>query len=190
MTRPVRDWLLAGAAAVGVAGLTAWWSAPTPGSDDAVLVEPARRGAAPIAADAATPRPAVAPSTLGPAHVERPPGAPDREPWPELSPRALAAWGDRPPAPRALARQSPVPAASAPAAPPAPAPPPPGWRYVGRIHDAGSTRAVLVHASQGTAVVGASDTLDGQWRVESIRVDAVELLWLPGGVRQRLMAPT
>jgi hypothetical protein len=188
MTRPIHEWLLAGVAAVGVASLTAWWSAPTEGRDDGLVAERAPRGALPPTAlePARSSRPDL---PVGAGQDERHRGLAGREPWPAPPAQALAAWGGRPPVPRVAAARSTAPAASATIAAPPPAPPPLRWRYVGRILDAGSMRAVLVHASQGTAVVGATDTVEGQWRVESIRDDAVELLWLPGGVRQSLMAP-
>lgn len=176
MTRRLRDWVLAGSAAIGVAVITAWWSAPQGGAEALAVADPVQRSLAPSASNTAAA--AVPPATAG------------REPWPQLPTQALRAWGGPAPAARPRAAVAALPPSTVVPPPAAPTPPPLTWRYVGRIVEGGRARAILVHSAQGTAVVGASDLVEGQWRVEGIREDAVDLLWLPGGVRQRLVAPT
>jgi hypothetical protein len=125
---------------------------------------------------------------------------PERAPWPEPAPAAVAAWGvpqalpalanpaARPAstAPIKLAAPGPAAAASTPTALVAPTAPMPDYRYAGRITTEGSRRAMLV-TPQGTLVVGEKDTIGGQWRVDRISDDSVWLTWLPGGLPQRLL---
>lgn len=190
MSRPVHEWLLAATAALVVAGITAWWSMPAEGGDALMVAQPTQSAA--MRANAVTLGPVAAGAhaadpTLSAADRWSPSAV--RQPWPELSAGALVAWGRRAEGVRTPVTPVFRPPSVAASAPPPPAPPPLAWRYVGRIVEAGTVRAILVHASQGTAVVGVSDMVDGQWRVERVREDAVELIWLPDGVRRQLVAP-
>ncbi len=106
-----------------------------------------------------------------------------REPWPEVAPSALAAW--QAPAP-AAPTPTPLPAPSA--QPPLPAPPqaPPfPYQLIGRLSQAGQVQALL-GSEQRSLAVRAGDTIDGQWRVQAIGDDSLELLWLPGPLPQTL----
>lgn len=119
-------------------------------------------------------------------------GAADRsQAWPPPSAQALRAWAAAragapvatraaPVARAAVRAPAPAPVASAPPRAPAPA-----WRFVGRIADGGSVRAMLLTAQQ-LRVVSERDLIDKDWRVERIGEQGVELLWLPGEQRVQL----
>lgn len=97
--------------------------------------------------------------------------------WPLVAPSAVAAW-EPPPlplAPKAVASA----ASSAPEAPPFP------YTWIGRLEERGVSRALLAGATR-TIDAKAGDLIDGQWRVESVRPDGLQLVWVPGGVRQSL----
>lgn len=146
--------------ALGLAlAATAWVS----GEDEAV----------PIAA--AQPRrtaPAAPPDWPGPAS-----GA--RAEWPAADAQARAAWGDAPPA---AAPPPPPPVATTATAPPLPAAPPFPYQLVGRLTD-GASRAILNNA-QRSAVVGAGEVIDGQWRVDAVEPAGLRLTYLPLGLAQ------
>lgn len=167
----LRQWALALALGATVAACV--WAAQLPQDDPSRLAEaaPSRR-AVPGATAASQPvaaqplRWAVAP----------------REDWPEAEPAALAAWQPAPPPqiqppPQALPQAQP--------APPPPQAPPFPYQLIGRLVQSGRVQALLGSELRSLAVqVG--DTIDGQWRVQAIGDDSLELLWLPGPQPQTL----
>lgn len=160
LSRPLRLALIATLAAAVVVSML--------DSDDDPRPEPSAKPVRPAAArPSAAPQPAAWPLPLRPntsAAWEPPPA------------QALAAWTVfRPPPP-----PRPEPAASAP-----PAAPPFPYVLIGRIEDGGVTRA-LMSGPHRTLDAKAGDVIDGQWRVEDVRGDGLDLLWLPGGLRQTL----
>ncbi|MGM9515596.1 hypothetical protein ACS5PK_15160 [Roseateles sp. DB2] len=104
--------------------------------------------------------------------------APPREPWPEAESAALAAWQPVPPPQVQLPPKS----RAQPAPPQAPSFP---YQLIGRLVQTGSVQALL-GSEQRSLAVQAGDTIDGQWRVQSIGEDSLELLWLPGPLPQTL----
>ena len=95
--------------------------------------------------------------------------------WEAPTDQAIAAWTVvRPPPP------PPKPAGSAP-----PSAPPFPYVLIGRIEDGGVMRALMSGAAR-TVDAKAGDIIDGQWRVEDVRADGLDLLWMPGGLRQTL----
>lgn len=108
-----------------------------------------------------------------------------RSPWRAALPQGVAAWSAPPP---------PAPRAAAPVAPPAPAiavtvdtaPPVPAFPYrlIGRLDD-GVPRALLSGASRSFGVK-AGDSIDDQWRVESVEAQSVTVTWLRTGARKTL----
>jgi hypothetical protein len=85
-----------------------------------------------------------------------------------------------PPAPAAPAPKRPAPQASI-----APAPPPMPYRVAGRVVREGVSQLLL--ARDNTVFqVQEGDTLEGGYRVESIGVNEITLLYLPLGVREHL----
>ena len=117
-----------------------------------------------------------------------PPAVAPRGAWPAPSPAALRAWGQPAPVPVRVAGVAaamptappPTPAAAAPAAPTAP------YRWLGRVVEDGQARVLLSGATQ-TVLLGRGDVIDGQWRIEAVNETAIDLLWLPGGLKQRLV---
>ncbi|MBB2487914.1 hypothetical protein H5407_21985, partial [Mitsuaria sp. WAJ17] len=116
----------------------------------------------------------------GPVHAARWAVEP-REPWPEAEPAALAAWQPVPP-PQV---QAPLPQSLAQPAPPPPQAPAFPYQLIGRLVQAGRVQALL-GSEQRSLAVQVGDTLDGQWRVQAIGEDSLELLWLPGPLPQTL----
>lgn len=104
-----------------------------------------------------------------------------REPWPEAEPAALAAWQPAPP-PQV---QTPLPQSQAQPAPPPPQAPAFPYQLIGRLVQAGRAQALL-GSEQRSLAVQAGDTIDGQWRVQAVGEDSLELLWLPGPLPQTL----
>jgi hypothetical protein len=102
-----------------------------------------------------------------------------------IPPTATAAWADPrqepPEALRKAAIVAQVPAASAPAV----APPLPAYALVGLVEDGPVVRALLVLGPK-TVVVGAGETLEGPWRVESVSNQTVTLRTQDGAFRQIL----
>lgn len=165
--RPLRPrhWLLA--ASLGATVAACLWAAQLP-TDDAADLDLARpRRAAPASqarSEAAVPRWS----------------APAREAWPDPGAVALAAW--QPPAlVPTLAVMAPM---TAPASLPPQAPAFP-YQLIGRPVEAGRTQALL-GAEQRSLAVQVADTIDGQWRVQAIGDESLELLWLPGPLPQTL----
>lgn len=103
-----------------------------------------------------------------------------RAEWPAPDAQARAAWGEA--APVAAAPAPPPAAAPAEEAPPPPSAPPFPYQLVGRLTD-GTTRAVLNNA-QRSAVVGAGEVVDGQWRVDAVEPTGLRLTYLPLGQAQ------
>jgi hypothetical protein len=171
MTMPLTHKVTATLVMLGSVGV-GWWlsSPPSPVPTPEMMTAKAARPGVPGAGQ--------------PAPTEPPPR---RAAWPEPSPEALRAWQGLEPAPAAapLRPASPAPVATAAVAPAPPTAPPPAWRFIGRITDAGSVRAMLA-TPQHLRVVAEQEALDADWRVESIGEQAVELLWLPGAQRVRL----
>ncbi len=168
--RPLRPrhWLLA--ASLGATVAACLWAAQLP-TDDAADLDLARPRRAAPASQASQAR--------GEAAVPRW-SAPAREAWPDPGAVALAAW--QPPAP------VPTPAVMAPMTAPASLPPQaPAFPYqlIGRLVEAGRTQALL-GAEQRSLAVQVGDTIDGQWRVQAIGDESLELLWLPGPLPQTL----
>lgn len=87
------------------------------------------------------------------------------------------------PAPRAK------PQAVVPEPPPAPQPPPVPYRVAGQVVHEGPPRIVLARDDR-VYFVAEGDTLDGGYRVESIRADGVTLVYTPLDARQHLPAAT
>lgn len=128
------------------------------------------------------------------ASVARPLAWPDsshlgaRSPWRAVLPQGVAAWSGPPPPP------PPAPRATAPVAPPASviavaaatAPPVPAFPYklIGRLDD-GVPQALLSGASRSFGVK-AGDSIDDQWRVESVEAQGVTVTWLRTGARKTL----
>jgi hypothetical protein len=75
-----------------------------------------------------------------------------------------------------------------PAAPPAPVAPPPPFRYLGRYVDGGRAAVYLARGDEPVLAVQ-GETLPGGYRVEQVAPDAITLLYLPLGTRQRLPVP-
>jgi hypothetical protein len=119
---------------------------------------------------------AAAPRRNAPAPADWPGAAASaRTAWPALDAQARTAWGEAAP----VAAAPPAPA-DAPAQDPTPAPPtaPPfPYQLVGRLTD-GATRAILNNA-QRSAVVGAGEVVDGQWRVDAVEAGGLRLTYLP-----------
>lgn len=162
-----RHWILA--LALGATVAACMWAAQLPDADSAELAEarPARR-----------PLPTAAPATAQPAHWTPAP----RQPWPEAEPAALGAWQPALPPPV----QAPPPQQhQAQAAPPPPQAPPFPYQLIGRLVQAGRVQALL-GSEQRSLAVQAGDTIDGQWRVQAIGDDSLELRWLPGPLPQTL----
>lgn len=155
--------------------------------------------AAAPAAEVALPKVSLQPSRHPQPHAATqgrdgaPVPVPSQAPWPPVPRQALLAWaGTAAAEPAGLRRLMPTPA-TAPLPvpePPPPAAPPAPYRYTGRITQDGLRRALLI-GPQGTVVVAEQEALSGQWRVDRIADDALQLTWLPGGLPQRLpFAPT
>jgi len=72
--------------------------------------------------------------------------------------------------------------------PPAPAPvaPPLTIKYLGRVNDGRVTRVFLVHQDKNH-VARIGERIDGLYRLDSIREDALELTYLPLGIKQKLV---
>jgi hypothetical protein len=140
--------------------------------DDAATAVPVRR-----TANAAPPAAKTARTTTERAWPA-PPSASGTLQWLELPRPALAAWG-----PPAAPPASPVNAAPAgPVIPQAPAFP---YTLIGRLEEAGVSRALLAGPVR-TIDARAGDLIDGQWRVDAVLPDGVQLTWMPGGQRQTL----
>lgn len=162
-----RHWALA--LALGATVAACLWAAQLPDADStdpAELAEarPARR-----------PLPGAVPATAQPARWTPEP----RQPWPEAEPAALGAWQPAPP-PQV---QAPPPQSQVPTTPPPPQAPPFPYQLIGRLVQAGRVQALL-GSEQRSLAVQAGDTIDGQWRVQAIGDDSLELLWLPGPLPQ------
>lgn len=156
------------ATSLGATVAACLWAAQLP-QDDAADLDLARpRRAAPPASPA-----------MGEAPVPRW-SASAREPWPDPGAAALAAW-QPPPPPPAPAVTAPL-TATASLPPQAPAFP---YQLIGRLVESGRTQALL-GAEQRSLAVKVGDTIDGQWRVQAIGDESLELLWLPGPLPQTL----
>lgn len=70
--------------------------------------------------------------------------------------------------------------------PPAPSAPPLQFEYLGRVVAEGKTRVFLAQADQNY-VAGVGERINAEYRVDRIQEDAVELIYLPLGVRQTLL---
>ena len=163
--------------ALGATVAACLWAAQLPEAEDdaaALATVPARR------------RPSTAvssPSASSSAPLSRWAVA-AREPWPEAEPAALAAW-QPPPPPPLPAQATPAQASPPPPPPPPPQAPPFPYQLIGRLSQTGQVQALL-GSDQRSLAVKAGDTIDGQWRVQSIGDDSLELLWLPGPLSQTL----
>lgn len=164
-----RQWALA--LALGAAVAACVWAAQLPddGLGEGAEAMPVRR-----------PMAASSPLTSATLPASRWALAP-REPWPEAEPAALAAWQPAPP-PQV---QAPLPQSQAQPAPPPPQAPPFPYQLIGRLVQAGRVQALL-GSEQRSLAVQAGDTIDGQWRVQAVGEDSLELLWLPGPLPQTL----
>ena len=98
--------------------------------------------------------------------------------------------------PRSWAPVAPPPVARGPVVPPKPVAPPIPYRVAGQVSHDGMNQVVLARDDR-VFTVSQGDTLDNVYRVESIRPDAVTLLYLPLNERQpiavnglRLESPT
>ncbi|MXS84729.1 hypothetical protein ABO04_02070 [Nitrosomonas sp. HPC101] len=70
--------------------------------------------------------------------------------------------------------------------PPAPELPPLPFEYLGKVSADGKTRIFLAWGDENH-VVAVGARISGQYRVDRIREDAVELTYLPLGIRQTLL---
>lgn len=127
--------------------------------------------AAPVAA---APRRALAAAV--PSAADWPgPAASARGGWAILDAQARSAWGEA--APAAAAPPAPPPQVEAADEPPPPTAPPFPYQLVGCLND-GRPRAILNNA-QRSAVVGAGEVVDGQWRVDAVEPGGLRLTYLP-----------
>jgi hypothetical protein len=69
------------------------------------------------------------------------------------------------------------------AASPAPAPPPLPYRFAGRLNQGAVTQVFLGRGDE-IIPIKVGDTIDGQYRIESISESGVTLVHLPTGIRQ------
>lgn len=74
----------------------------------------------------------------------------------------------------------------APAPAPAPVAPPLAIKYLGRVSDGRTTRVFLMHQDKNH-VARIGERIDGLYRLDSIREDALELTYLPLGIKQKLV---
>jgi hypothetical protein len=79
----------------------------------------------------------------------------------------------------------PKPAAAPQIVAPAPVAPPLPYRFAGRVLK-GSEEEVLVSKGDLVFPVKAGDTLDGMYKVEDIRADRIEFIYLPLGTKDRI----
>lgn len=107
-----------------------------------------------------------------------PPAASGTLQWSETPKAALAAWGPPAPPPPPPAKLEPM----GPVIPQAPAFP---YTLIGRMEEAGVSRALLLGPVR-TIDARAGDLIDGQWRVDAVLPEGVQLTWMPGGQRQTL----
>jgi hypothetical protein len=126
----------------------------------------------------------AAPSPAKPARTSpepawpAPPSASGTLQWSEAPRAALAAWGPPAPPPAPPVKAAPV----GPVIPQAPAFP---YTLIGRLEEAGVSRALLAGPVR-TIDARAGDLIDGQWRVDAVLPEGVQLTWMPGGQRQTL----
>lgn len=66
-----------------------------------------------------------------------------------------------------------------------PAAPPLQFEYLGRVVSEGKIRVFLAQADQNY-VAGAGERISAEYRIDRIREDAIELTYLPLGIRQTL----
>ncbi|HRQ05019.1 MAG TPA: hypothetical protein PK580_03550 [Nitrosomonas halophila] len=102
---------------------------------------------------------------------------------------AVTSWEPKRP-PAGSASSSPFGAQQLIARPVAPAPaptaPPLQLKYLGRVSDGQKTRIFLTQLDKNhVAAVG--ERIDGKYRVDKIREDAIELTYLPLGIKQTLL---
>lgn len=112
-----------------------------------------------------------------------PPAAPAtsslrRRGWTVLTPEALSAWAPPPP-PRTAATAGPRSPEPAPE-PPRPKPPAFPYRWIGSLEQDGVLTAML-DGAQRSLGARAGQVLDGQWRVERISENRIDLTWLSTG---------
>lgn len=143
-----------------------------------LLVALATAGAAVAVTWQPSPPPSPAPAAARETPRASPP--PILEAWPARAPLAepggeLFGRPAQPPAP------APAPARGPSAAQPPPLP----YRVAGNVMREGVT-TILLERGDSVLPVAAGDTLEGGYRVESIDADAITLLYLPLGTRQRL----
>lgn len=107
-------------------------------------------------------------------------------PWPDLSDSARTAWHvpppPAPPAPMVIPKPKSAPAApatmaAAPVVPPAPAFP---YTLIGRFEEQGRN-AALLQGPQGTLAAIANQTIDRNWRVNSVNESGLSVTWMPTG---------
>jgi hypothetical protein len=101
--------------------------------------------------------------------------------WTALEAEALASWSPPPPAatPAARSASAAAEAASTPRAPPFP------YKWIGRLEQDGSAVALL-DGPQRSLGASAGQVLDGQWRIDRVGEERVEITWLPGDERVAL----
>ncbi len=104
---------------------------------------------------------------------------PERRHWDDAASAAWLAWA--PPAPPPA---PPPPVTQAFVGPREPTVPQFPYTLIGRIDD-GQPLALLSGPSHSLAVK-ATDVIDGQWRIDSIEADGIEMTWLPGAKKQAL----
>jgi hypothetical protein len=130
--------------------------------------------------------PAVSPPIASDGASRETAGSAASTPTPELPARAaLGRTGANPFSPKSWFAPSAKPAPKAPEAPPAPSAPPFPFRFSGQLLQGAG---ILVFLSRGDEFlpVKEGDTLDGQYKVESLTLSEATFVHLPSGVRQTL----
>lgn len=105
---------------------------------------------------------------------------PERGAWQAAGDAQFAAWSPPPPPP-------PPKLVAAPPAPPAP-PMAPAFPYqlLGRLVEGDQAQALLAGPNRSLAVK-AGDVVDGQWRVDQVNEQGLNLTWLPAKLPQTLV---
>ena len=168
-----RHWLMGGALALTIAA-TLWASQMGDGDEAKPLAGAGNRAPAANAAPKLT-----AKTTQAPVRQAASLSAVPRAPWPAASATQLAAWMPPPPPPPPPAPAMTQPQPVVPVAPPLP------YELIGRIEEAGITKALL-SGPMRTLAVQRGDLIDQQWRVDEINERGLALTYKPTGTRQTL----
>ena len=169
-----RHWLMGGALAVTISATL--WASQMGDGDEARPV--AGAGSRAPTANAQT-KLTNNKSTQAPVRQAASLSAVPRAPWPAASAPQFAAWMPPPPPPPppapVMTKAQPV----VPVAPPLP------YELIGRIEEAGITKALLAGPMR-TLAVQRGDVIDQQWQVDDINERGLALTYKPTGTRQTL----